>query len=56
MKFALTGLIFVLLMLGACPKTAGGEAEFRWLTDLDEARALAKIQQQPLLIVFRCEP
>ena len=38
--------------------SANAEAteRFPWLTNLDEARALAASKELPLLIVFRCEP
>jgi len=29
---------------------------YPWLTDLDEARAIAAEQRRPMLIVFRCVP
>lgn len=29
---------------------------FVWQDDLDQARLLARAQERPLLIVFRCEP
>ena len=27
----------------------------RWLTDLEEARQLARVTRRPLFVVFRCE-
>jgi hypothetical protein len=29
---------------------------FSWMSDLDEAKALAAETDKPLLVVFRCEP
>ena len=29
---------------------------FVWLDNLDQARLIARTREQPLLIVFRCEP
>jgi len=60
-------LLGFLLVVGFLPlqvALAAGESgepseepgRFVWLDDLDEARILAKAQDRPLLIVFRCEP
>ena len=49
-----------LSMLGFAAVESIGAVEdadrFIWLDNLDEARLIAKARQQPLLIVFRCEP
>ena len=49
-----------LSILGVAAVESIGAAEdadrFVWLDNLDEARLVAKTRQQPLLIVFRCEP
>ncbi len=33
-----------------------GAERFPWRDDLEEARAVARAEDKPLLIVFRCEP
>ena len=50
-----------ILLVAACfpdgHALAADDADrFVWLDNLDEARLIAKTRQQPLLIVFRCEP
>ena len=65
-KHAATSLS-ILLVVGCFPDQAALAADesigtgedsdrFVWLDDLDQARVLARAQEQPLLIVFRCEP
>lgn len=46
-------LLTMALAIGA---SHAGPERFPWLTDLDEARALASEKNMPMLIVFRCEP
>ena len=50
----MTARVALLLALLCVP--AAGEDGFRWGHDLDQARAQAKEEGRPLLVVFRCEP
>lgn len=49
-------IIFAMLLVFVAVTGADGGERFPWLTDLDEARALAAAEDKPLLVVFRCEP
>ena len=58
-------LLSILLMVGLLPRPAVAakpraaleeRTRFDWLDNLDEARLLARAQDRPILIVFRCEP
>jgi len=49
--------LLCLLLMSASQALGAMVAErFPWISDLDQARALAAADNKPMLIVFRCEP
>jgi hypothetical protein len=53
---ALGCLALVDAPLRAQPQGGPPAAQYGWLFDLEEGKALARKGTKPLLIVFRCEP
>ncbi len=49
-------MALVSLAAVALASPAMADDRFPWLTDFDEARALAASERKPMLVVFRCEP
>jgi len=46
-------LIWIAALLGAVPALEAAPAEVEWRTDLEGARAEARRDNRPMLIVFR---
>ena len=51
--FAALNTLFLFLALALSLRAAD---QFLWWGDLERARALAAAGNQPMLVVFRCEP
>ena len=52
----ITGLVVSLTIAGSLTAAPPDPAKFGWETDYVAARAKAKRNGKPLLVVFRCQP